>query len=45
MLAFVGESYAVANARPEVLAAAKHRAPANSEYGVLQVLERLFPAR
>ena len=45
MLAFVGESYAVANARPEVLAAAKHRAPANSEYGVLQVLEQLFPAR
>lgn len=45
MLAFVGESYAVANARPEVLAAAKHRAPANSEHGVLQVLEQLFPAR
>ncbi|NGO14796.1 HAD family phosphatase [Streptomyces sp. HC44] len=40
MLTAVGHSYAMANAHPDVLRAARHRAPANDEDGVAQVLER-----
>jgi hydroxymethylpyrimidine pyrophosphatase-like HAD family hydrolase len=40
MLTAVGHSYAMANAHPDVLRAAHHRAPANDEDGVAQVLER-----
>ncbi|MGW3465738.1 HAD hydrolase family protein, partial [Streptomyces olivaceoviridis] len=39
MLGAVGSSYAMANAHPDVLAAARHRAPSNDEDGVAQVLE------
>lgn len=45
MLTWAGRGYAVANAHPEVLAAARHHAPANDEDGVAQVLERLQKAR
>jgi len=37
-----GFSFAMANATPEVLAAARHRAPANDDDGVAQVLEVLI---
>ncbi|MEU0190974.1 HAD family hydrolase [Streptomyces afghaniensis] len=40
MLTAVGHSYAMANAHPDILRAAHHRAPANDEDGVAQVLER-----
>ncbi|CAM5273583.1 HAD family hydrolase [Streptomyces canus] len=40
MLNAVGHSYAMANAHPDVLRGARHRAPANDEDGVAQVLER-----
>lgn len=39
MLELAGLSYAVANADPEILALAKHKAQSNNESGVLQVLE------
>ncbi len=39
MLTAVGHSYAVAIAHPDVLRAARHRAPANDEDGVAQVVE------
>lgn len=39
MLRQAGESYAVANARPEVKEAAKHIAPANTEDGVLRTIK------
>ncbi|MBD0839496.1 MULTISPECIES: HAD family hydrolase [unclassified Streptomyces] len=39
MLNAVGSSYAMANAHPDVLAAARHHAPSNDEDGVAQVLE------
>jgi hypothetical protein len=39
MLTTVSHSYAVANAHPDVLAAAHHRAPSNDEDSVAQVLE------
>ncbi|AEY87653.1 putative hydrolase [Streptomyces hygroscopicus subsp. jinggangensis 5008] len=39
LLGAVGSSYAMANAHPDVLAAARHRAPSNDEDGVAQVLE------
>lgn len=42
MLQAADRSYAMANAHPQVLAAASHRAPANHEHGVLTVLERLL---
>jgi Cof subfamily protein (haloacid dehalogenase superfamily) len=45
MLAWAGESYAMANAHPEVLAAVERRAASNDEDGVAQGVERLFPAR
>ena len=41
MLRWAGRSYAVANAHPDVLAAASHRCPANSHDGVAWALERL----
>lgn len=41
MLAWAGAGYAVANAHPEVLAAAPHRVPTNDEDGVAQFLERI----
>ncbi|MEW2288060.1 HAD family hydrolase [Streptomyces sp. NPDC047841] len=44
MLGAVGNSYAMANAHPDVLAAARHRAPANDEDGVAQVLEAFVDA-
>ncbi|WP_258563916.1 HAD family hydrolase [Streptomyces himalayensis] len=45
MLTAVGSSYAMANAHPDVLAAARHRAPSNDEDGVAQVLEGFVDAR
>lgn len=44
MLNAVGNSYAMSNAHPEVLAAAHHRAPSNDEDGVAQVLESFVEA-
>lgn len=40
MLNQAGESYAVANANPQLLAAAKYVAPPNTEDGVLQTIRR-----
>lgn len=42
MLAWAGRSFAMANAHPDVLAAAGQIAPSNAEDGVAQVLERWF---
>ncbi|MDY3917726.1 MAG: HAD family hydrolase [Candidatus Limivivens sp.] len=42
MLARAEESYAVANARPEVRAAAKHQADSNLQDGVLKIMRRLL---
>jgi Cof subfamily protein (haloacid dehalogenase superfamily) len=42
MLAWAGTAYAVANAHPEVLAAAHHRLPGNDEDGVATLLEGLI---
>ena len=42
MLAYCGESYAMANATDEVKAAAKHICPSNDEDGVLVTLEKVF---
>ncbi|QNP75354.1 HAD family phosphatase [Streptomyces roseirectus] len=44
MLTAVGHSYAVANAHPDVLATARHRAPSNDEDGVSRVLEGFVAA-
>jgi HAD superfamily hydrolase (TIGR01484 family) len=44
MLAWAGTSYAVANAHPDVLAAAGHVIASNDEDGVAQVIEVLFPS-
>lgn len=41
MLAWAGEGYAMANAHPDVLAAAERFAPTNDEDGVAQVIEDL----
>jgi hydroxymethylpyrimidine pyrophosphatase-like HAD family hydrolase len=41
MIAWAGTSFAVANAHPDVLAAADHVCPSNDEDGVAQILERL----
>jgi hypothetical protein len=38
MLAWAGTSYAMANAHPDVLAAAQHIAPSNDEDGVAQII-------
>ncbi len=43
LLTWAGTSYAVANAHPEVLAAATHIIASNDDDGVAQVLEELFP--
>ena len=45
MLAWAGDSYAMANAVPLALAAARHRAPLNAEDGVAQVVEQLLAMR
>ena len=42
MLAWVGTSYAVANAHPSVLEMVDHVAPGNDEDGVAQVLAGIF---
>lgn len=42
MMAWAGLSYAMANAHPDVLAAAHHVAPSNDDDGVAVVLTRLF---
>ena len=44
MLKGAGESYAVSNARPEVIAAAKHTCAPYWENGVLEVLKRFLQA-
>ncbi|KNX36685.1 HAD family hydrolase [Luteipulveratus halotolerans] len=41
MLGWAGTSYAVANAHPEVLAAATRHCPSNADDGVAQVLEQV----
>lgn len=45
MLSQAGESYAVANAHPQLIEAAKHVAPDQKENGVLQVIRRELLAR
>ncbi|MFK0158715.1 HAD family hydrolase [Streptomyces sp. NPDC090493] len=45
MLRAVGHSYAMSNGHPDVLAAARHRAPSNDEDGVARVLEGFLSAR
>lgn len=42
LLDAAGLSFAMANAHPDVLARARYRAPANTEYGVLTTIERLL---
>jgi hypothetical protein len=42
MLAWAGRGYAMANAHPDVLAAAEHMAPSNDDDGVAQVVEKLL---
>ena len=42
MLEQVGESYAMANAHPEILATAKYQAPSNEEGGVIRVIRERF---
>jgi Cof subfamily protein (haloacid dehalogenase superfamily) len=42
MLAWAGRGYAMANAHPDVLAAADHMAPSNDEDGVAQTVEELL---
>ena len=43
MMAWAGTSCAVANAHPDVLAAATHVIGANDADGVAQYLEELYP--
>lgn len=45
MLHWAGQSYAVANAHPEVLAAARHTCRTNDEDGVAGVLEAMLASR
>ena len=45
MIAWADTSFAVANAHPDVLAAADHVCAANDEDGVAQMLETLLPPR
>ncbi|RZU63117.1 HAD family hydrolase [Zhihengliuella halotolerans] len=42
MMGRAEHSYAMANAHPDILAAARHRAPSNAENGVVTTLERFF---
>ena len=44
MIVWAGTAFAVANAHPDVIAAADHVCPSNDEDGVAQVLERLLDA-
>jgi hydroxymethylpyrimidine pyrophosphatase-like HAD family hydrolase len=44
MIVWAGTSFAVANAHPDVIAAADHVCPSNDEDGVAQVLERVVDA-
>lgn len=44
MLAWAGQSWAMANAVPEAVAAADHRARSNAEDGVARVIEELLAA-
>ena len=41
MLEAADYSYAMANAHPDIIAAARHLAPSNRDHGVVQVLERV----
>jgi HAD superfamily hydrolase (TIGR01484 family) len=43
LLAWAGVSYAVANAHPDVLAAADHVIGSNDEDGVAEILEKTYP--
>lgn len=43
MLRQAGFGYAMANSHPDLLAAAKYRAPSNEDDGVMQVLRETFP--
>ena len=43
MIRQAGFSYAMANSHPDLLAAAKYRAPSNEEDGVMRVLRETFP--
>ena len=43
MIRQVGHSYAMANGHPELLAAARFRAPSNEDDGVMRVLRETFP--
>lgn len=43
MIRQVGFSYGMANGHPDLLAAAKYRAPSNEEDGVMRVLRETFP--
>jgi hydroxymethylpyrimidine pyrophosphatase-like HAD family hydrolase len=45
MLAWAGTSYAVANAHPDVLAAADQVIASNDQDGVAEILDSLFPPR
>ena len=42
LLEAVTESYAMKNAHPDLARVARHRAPANSEDGVMRVLRERF---
>ncbi len=42
MLRAAGMSFAMANGRPDALAAARFRAPSNTEAGVVRVLEAML---
>ena len=41
LLEQAGESYVMANARPEMFAYGKHTAPSNDDYGVTQIIRRV----
>lgn len=45
MLAWAGDSYAMANAVPSALEVARHQAPSNADDGVARVVEKLLTAR
>lgn len=42
MIKYAAESYAMENGHPDLKAAARHIAPSNDEYGVMQVLKTLL---
>ena len=43
MIQQVGWSYGMANGHPDLLAAARFRAPSNEDDGVMRVLRETFP--